>query len=105
MIDLSNDRCDPEIHEYGEIAAWVDACRIVAEKWVKRIAEKSAQRVDWHYVGGRVLVLFIGDREGVLSAIGTLAPELGDRPAKLNGEECRCIGDRHGGGRVIQVGE
>ena len=45
------------------------------EGWVKQIAEKSGQQVDWHFVGGRARVLALGDIEKVNTAIQELMPE------------------------------
>lgn len=68
--------CDPEIFESGSVACTFHARAAVTEPWVKRVAELSGQRVDWHYAGGYVRVLFLGSRERVLSAIRQLEPDL-----------------------------
>lgn len=68
--------CEKDIYEKGETAGWIDACSYIAEQWVKKIAAESGQRVDWHYVGGRGVIRFIGDRAKVMSAIGKLEPDL-----------------------------
>jgi hypothetical protein len=45
------------------------------EGWVQKVAEKSGQPVDWHYFGGRVNVLALGDLDKVEEAIQALMPE------------------------------
>ena len=45
------------------------------EGWVKQVAERSGQRVDWHFAGGRACVLALGDLEKVKEAIAELQPE------------------------------
>jgi len=45
------------------------------EEWVKKVAEKSGQPVDWHFAGGRACVLALGDLNAVRQAIAELIPE------------------------------
>ena len=45
------------------------------ENWVKQVAERSGQPVDWHFVGGSTRVLALGDIERVQAAIAALMPE------------------------------
>jgi len=45
------------------------------EKWVKKIAKLSGQPVDWHFFGGRAVVLALGDIQKVKDTIKTLLPE------------------------------
>lgn len=42
------------------------------EKWVRQVAELSKQPVDWHFSGGRAIVLTTGDVEVVKRAITDL---------------------------------
>jgi hypothetical protein len=39
------------------------------EAWVRRIAKASGQKVDWHFVGGRVVVRALGDMRRIHKAI------------------------------------
>jgi hypothetical protein len=48
------------------------------ERWVKKVAERSGQPVDWHFAGGRACILALGDLEKVRSAIQDLLPEHND---------------------------
>jgi hypothetical protein len=43
--------------------------------WVKKVAEKSGQPVDWHFCGGRANVLALGNLKKVHEAIRELMPE------------------------------
>ena len=45
------------------------------EGWVKKVAERSGQRVDWHFAGGRARILALGDIAKVKQAIQELMPE------------------------------
>ncbi|MEX0935212.1 MAG: hypothetical protein WDZ70_02720 [Candidatus Paceibacterota bacterium] len=45
------------------------------EEWVKKVAERSGQRVDWHFVAGRAVVKALGDISKVKQAIQELKPE------------------------------
>lgn len=70
-------RCDPEIYKNGKLVASFWAKKDVADAWVKKVAETSGSRVDWHYYGGIVRVLHLGDEESLLrveSAIDKLVP-------------------------------
>jgi hypothetical protein len=69
-------RCDREIFKDGLGICALDAGRWQAEEWVRKVAQKSGQRVDWHYSGGRANVLYIGDYDRVLAAVKELRGEL-----------------------------
>jgi hypothetical protein len=45
------------------------------ECWVKKVAQLSGQRVDWHFIGGMANVLALGDIDKVKAAIQQLMPE------------------------------
>ncbi len=45
------------------------------ERWVQKIAATSAQPVDWHFAGGRVMVLALGNLARVRAAIREHMPE------------------------------
>jgi hypothetical protein len=45
------------------------------ERWVKQVAARSGQRVDWHFIAGRANVLALGDLARVRAAIAELMPE------------------------------
>jgi len=68
--------CDREIFKDGLGICALDAGRWQAEEWVRKVAQKSGQRVDWHYSGGRANVLYIGDYDRVLAAVNALRGEL-----------------------------
>ncbi len=71
--------CDPEIYHHGEHIATLDASSLAAEAWVKKVADQAQARVDWHYVGGRACVRFLGKqgaRNRVFAAINELQGEL-----------------------------
>lgn len=45
------------------------------ERWVRSIAKASGQPVDWHFAGGRVCVLALGDLAKVRTAMRAAMPE------------------------------
>ncbi len=73
---MNPDRCDSEIYEHGEQLMALDAPKREANRWVAEVANRSGQRVDWHYVGGRVRVIYIGDAKAVEDAAEALLPTL-----------------------------
>jgi hypothetical protein len=70
------ERCDDEVFKNGVSLASLDARSDPAEAWVKRVAAESGQRVDWHYSGGRVHVLVLGDYAAARATAERLLPEL-----------------------------
>lgn len=75
--------CDVDVFKNGKSLASVSASSRAAEAWVKRVAKESGQRVDWHYSGGRVHVLVLGDHAAALAVAQRLAPALGDNGVVL----------------------
>lgn len=69
-------RCNQEVFERGE-HVWtlhsIPGAKI--ERLIKKIAKRSGQRVDWHFVGGRAVVRYLGDRDRVVQAIEHFKPE------------------------------
>jgi hypothetical protein len=69
--------CDPEVFRFGELMLITDTVPSNAmEQWVRKVAERSGQRVDWHFAGGRACVVALGDLRAVCAAIEELKPEL-----------------------------
>ena len=73
----TNTPCDEKIFKKGSSVALLDARSNQAEAWVRKVADRSGQKVDWHYSGGIANVLFLGDREQVIKAIESM-PEQAD---------------------------
>jgi hypothetical protein len=68
--------CDREVFENGEMLFITYTIPSNAmEGWVKKVAQRSGQRVDWHFAGGRARVLALGDLDAVKKAIVELMPE------------------------------
>ncbi len=68
--------CDPEIYKSGEVVFVTNTIPSNAmEQWVRAVAKESGQPVDWHFVGGRAVVLALGNTLRVKVAIRTLLPE------------------------------
>jgi len=68
--------CQQDIFDDGEpvFLTWSIPSNAM-EQWVKKVAEKSGQPVDWHFFGGRAVVKALGDLKAVRAAIEELLPE------------------------------
>ena len=69
--------CDRKIFKNGECLAVLEGSSNRVERWVRSVAKKAKAKVDWHYAGGRAMVLHLGDaasRKRTLEAITELAP-------------------------------
>jgi len=67
---VSLPKCNPDIFENGVcvcIAAGGNAAMI--EELVKMIRRDTEQPVDWHYAGGRAVILTTGDVEKVRQSV------------------------------------
>ena len=69
--DLALPVCAPKLFKEGEHVYTTSGAAEDVEEWVKEVATKSGQKVDWHYYGGRVCVLAIGDINKVGTALET----------------------------------
>lgn len=68
--------CDKKVFQNGELVFVTHTIPSNAmEGWVKKVAKRSGQRVDWHFAGGRACVLALGDIAKVHQAIVDLLPE------------------------------
>jgi hypothetical protein len=76
-------RCNSDIYANGELVCVLDSNPLNAETWVRSVAEESGQRVDWHYYGGRVVVLVLGDYSRARCAAEKLAPTLIGRVLRM----------------------
>lgn len=69
--------CNKKIFEDGELVCMLEGSSNRVERWVKRVAKKASAKVDWHYAGGRAMVLHLGDtasRKRTMAAIKELMP-------------------------------
>ena len=68
--------CDKDIFELGHCVFVTHTIPSNAiEQWVQKIAKRSGQPVDWHYAGGRAVVLALGDLDKVQEALEHFMPE------------------------------
>ncbi len=56
-------RCNHVIFTQGESIAALDARKDPAERWVRLVARRANAKLDWHYSGGVVHVLHLGDAD------------------------------------------
>jgi hypothetical protein len=69
--------CNKKIFKDGELVAMLEGSSNRVERWVRSVAKKAKAQVDWHYAGGRAMVLHLGDtasRKRTLAAVSELAP-------------------------------
>lgn len=58
--------CDSEIFERGTPVMLLHGPRsALIEEWVKRLAAETQTRTDWHFAGGRAVVLVLGDEADI----------------------------------------
>lgn len=76
-LDSSNlPPCDPDVFARGVPILVSNTIRAVDfEPWVRKVAGLSGQRVDWHYAGGRAIVLCLGDVAAASAACVALRAE------------------------------
>jgi hypothetical protein len=68
--------CDPKVFKHGTCVFVTTTIPSNAmEEWVRKVAELSGERVDWHFAAGRACVLALGDLEKVRVAILLLRDE------------------------------
>jgi len=68
--------CDPEISRNGTTVLVSHSVPSNAtERWVKKVAKLSGQRVDWSFSGGAIVVQALGDLGKVLEAMRELKDE------------------------------
>ena len=68
--------CDGEIFKDGTVVLVTHSIPSNAmEAWVRKVAEISGQRVDWHFSCGRAVVKALGDLAKVKAALEQMAPE------------------------------
>jgi hypothetical protein len=68
--------CDDDVFKKGVSLLAIDGRSAHVEPWVQSVAERSGQRVDWHYSGGVAHVLVLGDHAKAMAAANELAPKL-----------------------------
>ncbi len=67
---MNSDRCDEDVYKNGKVV-FVTSTIPTDElnKWVSRVARLSGQKVDWHWMAGRAVVLALGDLVKVKAAL------------------------------------
>ena len=68
--------CDQKIFKKGEVLFVTHTIPSNSmEEWVQNVAKDSGQSVDWHFMGGRAVVLAIGDLNKVRNSMRKLMPD------------------------------
>lgn len=73
---VSSERCDAMVFKHGFGICSFHERADATEIWVQTVAKASGERVDWHYSGGMVNVLYLGDYDRVRRAVRRFAPAL-----------------------------
>lgn len=59
-------RCDERVFKKGEFLCMLAGPRMwTIEAWVKKVAELSGYPVDWHFMGGRACVYYLGGEKAL----------------------------------------
>ena len=95
MKPISKDRCNEEVYLRGEhiFTAWEDRnfqfnpyieiqeptldplSKEVINYWLAKAGEESGQHLDWHWIGGRVVIKWLGnDKNKAREAVERLKP-------------------------------
>jgi len=53
---LDRDCCDYEVYSHGKVIGIFDMPKDEANQLVVKLSKKTGNRIDWHYVGGRVVM-------------------------------------------------
>lgn len=73
---MSADRCDQAVYQHGRLVFTTTLIPSEEmEAWVRKVAEKSGQAVDWHIAGGSRHVKSLGGYSRVRAAMLALRPE------------------------------
>ena len=65
--------CDPDLFRNGECIGLGYGGMHAIENWVKTVAAQSNTKLDWHYVGGRVRLVHLGDEDSKARALNAMA--------------------------------
>ncbi len=80
--------CDPEIWKKGETVFVTHSIPLeIMERWVRKVADRSKQRVGWSFIGGRAVVRALGDLDKVKVALNELKSEHDDLYLKILKED------------------
>jgi len=80
--------CKTDIFKNGKQLCVATGNSQAAEQWVRTIARQASTRVDWHYFGGRVNVLHLGDdasRQRAIAKVKELASQLNGQVISIDG--------------------
>lgn len=68
--------CDRKVYQKGAVVLVTDTIPASqVEPWVRKIAQDSEQRVDWHFFAGRIVIKALGDLTRVRAALQKHLPE------------------------------
>ena len=69
-------KCNEDVYAKGSLVFMTHTIRSWhIENWVRKVAERSGQPVDWHFVAGRACVKALGDLDKVREALAHFKPE------------------------------
>lgn len=59
--------CDYEVYSHGKVIGVFDMPKDEANQLVVKLSKKTGNRIDWHYVGGRVVMKMLPPKASVNS--------------------------------------
>ena len=66
-LTLNKDECDHEVYAHGKVIGVFDMPKDEANQLVVKLSKKTGNRIDWHYVGGRVVMKMLPPKASVNS--------------------------------------
>jgi hypothetical protein len=61
--------CSWFVFNFGSEVCRIDGAAKAVERWVRLVAITARVRLDWHYCGGRAIILYVGGKTGRARAI------------------------------------
>jgi len=84
-------RCDQKIFDEGEFLCILAGPRMwTIEAWVKKVAKLAKAKIDWHFLGGRACVYYLGGPEALKRII-----EAAEVTKPAFEEASQILADRH----------
>lgn len=66
---MDSDECDKDVYNDGKVLAIVDLPKNDANRITSQASKESGQRIDWHFVAGRVVIKVLGDAQKAADAL------------------------------------
>jgi len=88
---MNDSQCNPEVYKHGKAVCLINSIESEdIETWVRKLAKKTKQKMDWAWVGGRAVVRTLGDvpeAQKVVEAMKFEINELGRKQWEPQGSD------------------